>query len=102
MPEHAIRDDPAEHRREIDEAGVHAINVGGERLNIERPKQRFKDVFEGGQPDDLAGGIRQKHVFDHVEHEQRPHSVVGEAFPHLGCEQETEPPRMAEKIGLRG
>ncbi len=101
MSEHAVGDDPAEHRRQIDETGVEAIDVGGERLNVERTEQGFKGAFERRKPNHLAG-VRRKHVLDHVEHEQRPHAVVGEALPHLGREQEAQALRMAEKFRLHG
>ena len=34
---------------------------------------------------------------DEIEHEQRAHAVVGEAFPHLGGKEQAEPAGMSEE-----
>src|SRR5258707_12949075 len=46
VSEHAVGDDPAEHRRKIDETGVEAVDIGRERLSVERTEQGFKAPFE--------------------------------------------------------
>src|SRR5205807_1258917 len=54
-----------EERSEVDEAGVGAVDLG--RLLL-----------------------REVESLDHVEHEERAHSVVAEALPHLGEEEDVE------------
>jgi hypothetical protein len=44
----------------------------------------------------------QQQILHHVKDEQRAHSVIGKALPHLGGEQEGQAARMAEKIALGG
>ena len=46
LAEHAVGKETAEQRRQINEPGVKAINVGGEGLWAERPNEHFKTVFE--------------------------------------------------------
>ena len=53
------------------------------------------------RPRHLACALWFKQVFDHVEDEQRPHPVIGEALPHFGCEQIGERPRVTENFGPR-
>jgi hypothetical protein len=42
----------------------------------------------------------RQQVLHHVKDEQRAHSVIGKALPHLGGEQEGQAARMAEEIAL--
>jgi hypothetical protein len=44
----------------------------------------------------------QQQVLHHVKDEKRAHSVIGKALPHLSGEQEGQPARMTEEIGLGG
>ncbi len=69
----------AEERREERQPGVGAVEIGGVRV---RPLENV----------------------DHVEHQQRPHTVVGEPLPHLGQKQQTQTARVTEEcpVLLRG
>src|SRR5258707_14955100 len=40
----------------------------------------------------------QQQQFHHVEDEQGAHAIIGEALPHLGREQESQPARMTEEV----
>ena len=99
--EHAVGQQAAEDRREINEAGVEAVDLRGEGLRRQRPEHGFQGVPERDEADHRAGALRLEQIFDHVEHEQRAHPVIGEALPHLGREQKSEAARMAEKVGCR-
>ncbi len=99
LAEHAVGEQPAENRREINEPGIEAVDLRGQRLQGERPEYQFQHVLERSQSGDIAGLRRQQQVFDHVEHEQRAHPVIGEALPHLGREQEGQSARMTEQVG---
>ncbi len=88
---------PPKHRREIDEAGVEAVDLRGERLDAERAEHAFEArISERREPMIVVGVLGQQQVLHHVQHEQRAHAVVGEPLPHLGGEQEGQPARMAE------
>src|SRR5580765_2569970 len=52
------------------------------------------------EPDHILGMPGQEQILHHVEDEERAHSIIGEALPHLGREQECQPARMAEKVAL--
>src|SRR5579871_1950214 len=99
VSEHAVREKAAEYRREIDETGVKPIDVRREGLNAKRTERGFQNVLERCEPDNLASRFRLQQVFDEVEHEQRPHAIIGEALPHLGREQEAKAAGRAEKLG---
>ena len=96
LAEHAVGEKPAEDRGEIDEPGIEAPDLRGERLHVERAEYAFQRAFERTEPDHIAGMILEQKIFGHVEHEQRAHAVIREALPHLGREQERQPARMAE------
>ena len=98
VAEHAVGDEAAEHRGQINQAGVEPINLRGERLDVERPEYGFEPVPQRRQPDDLFGDAGLKHVFHHVEHQQRPHAVVRKPLPHFGREQERQPAGVAEEL----
>ncbi len=70
LAEQAVRNEAAEDRREPDASGVRAVE--GARV----------PVVEAEPP----GGDRG----DHVEDEERPHSVVAEPFPHFREEQDRQ------------
>ena len=100
LAEHAVGEDAAEQGREIDEAGIEPVDVRGERLRAERPEHRFVQAPQSAEADHILGVLGQQQIFHHVEHEQRAHPVIGEALPHLGREQEGQPARVAEEVGL--
>ena len=102
LAEHAVGENAAEQRREIDEAGIEPVDVRGERLHVERPEDRFVELLERAEPDHVLGVAGQQQVFHHVEDEERAHPVIGEALPHLGREQEGQPARMAEQVAGAG
>ena len=102
LAEHAVGEQAAEDRREIDEGGVKAVDMRGERLHAERPEQEFETALERRVADDGFGAPGCEQILDHVEHEQRAHPVIGEALPHLGREQKGKSARMAEKVARSG
>ena len=102
LAEHAVGENAAEQRREIDEAGIEAVDVRGKGLRAKRAEHRFEQLLERPEPDHGVGVLGQQQKFHHVEHEQGPHPVVGEALPHLGREQEGQPARMPEQVAGAG
>ena len=102
LAEHAIGQHAAKQRRQIDERGVEAVDVRGERLRAERAEDRFIEASERAEPDHVAGVFRQQHELHHVEHEQRAHPVIRKALPHLGGEQEGQAARVPEKLASAG
>ena len=61
--EQAIGEQSAQERRRVDERRVGAVDRVG------------------------AAVVHAQEALEHVEEQQRPHAVVGEALPHLGEEQ---------------
>ena len=102
LAEHAVGEQAAEDRREIDKPGIEPPDLRRQRLYVERAEDTFEPALEAEQPDDVAGMIGQQQVFGHIEHEQRAHAVIGKALPHLGGEQISQPARMAEQVALCG
>ena len=100
LAEHAVGQQPAEDRREIDEPGIKAPDLRRQRLHVERAEDAFEPALEAEQADDVAGMIGQQQIFGHIEHEQRAHAVIGKALPHFGGEQVGQPARMAEQLAL--
>jgi hypothetical protein len=98
MAEDAVGEKAAEYWREINEPGIEAIDLRREGLDVERAEKSFESVPQAGEADHLFGNAGLQHIFHHVKNEQRPHPVIGEAFPHLGREQEAEAARMPKKI----
>ena len=98
LPEPAVRKPPAQERREKDEAGVKAVDQGGERLYVERAGEGLERGFDGAIAPDILHMPGKQQIFRHVEDEQRAHSIVGEALPHLGSEQDREAERVAEEF----
>src|SRR3546814_9723589 len=58
----AVRQIAAEHRRDIDECGIGAV-------------------------DQVRLGVGKQPVLRQVEDQQRPHAVIGKTLPHLGEEE---------------
>ena len=98
LAEQAVGDEAAEERGEIDQPGVEAVDLRCEGLHAERAGDALEQAAQAFEPDDAVGAARGEQVFRHVEDEQRPHAVIGEALPHLGGEQESQAARMAEQI----
>jgi hypothetical protein len=101
LAEHAVGEKAAQHRGEIDQAGIEPVDLRGRGLDVERAEHRLEPVPERTEPDHRARRLRLEHVFHQVEHKQCPHPVIGEALPHLGREQEGKGRRVAEEVGLR-
>ncbi len=99
LADHAVGQEAAEDRREIDQRGIKAPDLRRQRLHVERAEDRFERALHREQAAHVAGMLGQQQVFRHVEHEQRAHPVIREALPHLGGEQEGEAPRVAENLG---
>ena len=81
----AVGDDAAEQRREIDETGVETENLRRERLRRERADERFQSGPEARKSGDVLDMARQQQLVDHVQDDQRRHSVIGKAFPGFGA-----------------
>ena len=65
LPQIAVRDIAAEHRGDVNERGIGAV-------------------------DDRRGFVGEEPMLRQVEDQQRPHAVIGEALPHLGEEEDEE------------
>jgi len=98
LSEQTVGEKAAEQRCEIDEAGIEPIDLGGERLRAERSADPFESALEHRKAEHVMDVVRQQQVLRHVEDEQCAHSVIREALPHLGREQEREPARMTKEI----
>jgi len=98
LAEHAIGKQAAEDRREINEAGIEAIDLRSQRLQVERTEHGLKCRTEHCEAKDIVNVRLQQQIFDHVKDEQRAHPVIGKAFPHFGREQESQTARMAEQL----
>ncbi len=101
LAEHAVGQQAAEDRREIDQPGIEAPDLRRQRLHVERTEHGFQRALQRVEPAHIAGVLRQQQVLGHVQHEQRAHPVIREALPHLGGEQERQPARMAEQVAVR-
>src|SRR2546423_1100304 len=77
VPQPSIRDETTENRREPHASGVGAVDGTG--------------VF-----------VVEPESVDHIENQERPHAVVGEAFPRFGEEERHQSPRMAEDVVVVG
>ena len=55
LAEQTVGEQAAEDRGEIDEAGVEAVDLRGERLHGERPEYRFQRAFKAGEAEHVAG-----------------------------------------------
>ena len=55
LAEHAVGERAAEDRRQVNEAGVEAIDLRGERLDIERPENAFEYCAQRREADDRFG-----------------------------------------------
>ena len=86
LAEQAIGEHAAEHGCEIDEPGVEAVDVRGEGLHTERSEHGLEKRLERREPDHVLGVPGQQKQLHHIKDEQRAHSVIGEALPHLGGE----------------
>src|SRR3974377_1396727 len=84
---------------QVNKRGIETINLRCEGLRAERAEDAFEHAAQCAEPDDVTMA-RQQQVLHHVKDEQRAHSVIGEALPHLGSKQEGQPARMTEEIGL--
>ena len=51
LAEHAVGENSTEHRREINQPGIEAVDVRSERLRAERPEHRFVHELERAEPD---------------------------------------------------
>src|SRR3546814_4077056 len=71
LPQIAVGQIAAEHRGDIDERGIGAV-------------------------DQVRFGVREQPVLRQIEDQQRPHAVIGETLPHLGEEEHVEALRSEE------
>ena len=94
--QHAVGEEAAEDRRQVNERRVEAVDLRGERLHAERAEYGLEQAFQAAEAERGIGVPADEQVFRHVEHEQRAHPVIREALPHLGREQEGEALGMAE------
>ena len=72
LAEVAVGEIAAEHRRDVDQAGVGAV-------------------------DEVRLAVGEQPVLGQVEDQQRAHAVVGETLPHLGEEEHVEALRVARR-----
>ena len=90
--EESVRQPAAENGRQIYGPGVEAVQ---DERRLLRPTEARNRVRLSVLPHVRRGG-------DQVEHEQRAHSVVAEALPHLGDEENAEPLGLRLPHGHRG
>ena len=76
MAENAVGEKPAENRREIDERGVEAVDLRGERLDVERAERNLDEPAKARKPDHAVDVLGAQQILHHVEHEQRAHSII--------------------------
>ncbi|MNS68403.1 hypothetical protein D3C72_1016850 [compost metagenome] len=100
-PQPAIRDQPAQNRRQVDQTRVDAENRRSERLDRQRAVNAFHHGAELCEPGDALDMPRLKQLPDHVEDQQGLHAVVGKPLPGLGERQIPEADRMAEQASSR-
>src|SRR5450631_238796 len=94
----SVGENSAEYRRQIDQAGVEPINLRCQRLDAKRSGYRFEPPLQGREAQYVSGDFRLQQIVDHVQNEQRPHSVIRKALPHLGCEQKRQAFWMAKQL----
>ena len=101
--EHAVGEHAAEERREVDEAGVEAVDLRRQRLRRQHAEGGLERVPEGVEAEHLGADVGpDEQVVDHVQHEQRAHAVVAHPLPGLGQEQDHQALRMAEPVAFGG
>src|SRR5665213_1959818 len=66
----------AEDRREINQPSVEAVDLRGERLDVEWAEHEFQRAAKRAKADHLPGALRVEQIFNHVEDEQRAHPVI--------------------------
>jgi len=99
--EHAVGDQSAANRREINQTSVEAENCRSQRLHRERASiNALEQVAKRTEPGDAldVSGVQQP--VDHVEHEQRLHAIIGKAFPSFGEGEITETARMTDEAAI--
>ena len=99
LTEQAIRKPASKEGGQINKPSIETINLRCEGLHAERAEYAFEHAAHCAEPDEVVMAGQQQ-VLHHVKDEQRAHSVIGKALPHLGGEQEGQPARMAEEIAL--
>ena len=101
LPEHVIGKPASKEWGQVNKPGVETINLRCEGLSGERAECAFEHAAHPAEPNDVVMAGQQQ-ILHHVKDEQRAHSVIGKALPHLGGEQEDQPARMPKKIALGG
>src|SRR5208282_2729368 len=87
----AIRNEPADQRREIDKPGVESINLGADLLHIELAEDQKEQGLEGVVAQHRLGPSRVgEQMLGHIEDQQSPHPIVGAALPHLREKQDVK------------
>jgi hypothetical protein len=98
---HTVGDQSTTDGREINEAGVESENRRAECLDRERAAiNALEQVAKWTEPSDVLDVSRVQQSIDHVEDEQRLHSVVGKAFPGFGEREIAETARMPEEAAI--
>ena len=87
----AIRNEPADQRREIHKRGVESIDLGADLLHIELAEDQKEQGLEGVVAQHGLGpsGVGEQ-VLGHIKDQQSPHPIVGTALPHLREKQDVE------------
>jgi hypothetical protein len=100
-PEEAIGNQTAEHRREIDKAGVEPEDLRRQRQRAHAPEYALEPGAEGREAGDVLDMTRGKQCLAHVEYKQSGHAVIGEALPGLGEGEKGETYGLAKKSPRR-
>ena len=86
-------------------ARIDAVNPALNAVVELRAEEAMKEgkVVLGDHSDRTGAAIwLLQQIVDHVQNEERPHSVIGKALPHLGGEQKAQPLGMAKEIARCG
>ena len=98
LSQNPIGKQAAKKRRQINETGIEAVDMRRKRLHPQRPEHGFEEMPERSDPDDVLDLSLMQQVFHHVEDEERPHSVIGEALPHFRREQKGQCTGVAKQV----
>ncbi len=97
-----VGDQAAQHRGEIDQAGVEPHDLRGERQGAHLAEHPLQPGAERAEAGDVAEVRRQEQRLGHVEHQERRHPVEGEPLPGLGEGQIGQDSGLAEEASARG
>lgn len=97
LTDYPVGQHAAEERSHVGKGGVEPINLRGKGLGSEWAKNRFECSLNHAKTEyPLSGLSIPEKVVDHVEDEQRTHTVIGKTLPHFGEEEHEQAGGMAQ------